>query len=125
MKSNHNLKRVPWHQSGESPDYRFSLANERTFLAWIRTALAFLLAAIALEQLLPSASYGGGKWLLIAILGGFSAFLSVYAYFRWRENEVAMRNQKALGYSRVLGVLALTMLVLTLIVSAICWALYG
>ncbi len=23
---------------GEAPDYRFSLANERTFLAWIRTA---------------------------------------------------------------------------------------
>jgi hypothetical protein len=27
---------------GEAPDYRFSLANERTFLAWIRTALGFL-----------------------------------------------------------------------------------
>ncbi|EDX36625.1 MULTISPECIES: YidH family protein [Shigella] len=29
---------------GEAPDYRFSLANERTFLAWIRTALGFLAA---------------------------------------------------------------------------------
>ncbi len=27
---------------GEAPDYRFSLANERTFLAWIRTSLGFL-----------------------------------------------------------------------------------
>ena len=27
---------------GEAPDPRFTLANERTFLAWIRTALALL-----------------------------------------------------------------------------------
>ena len=31
---------------GEAPDYRFSLANERTFLAWIRTALGFLAAGV-------------------------------------------------------------------------------
>ena len=31
-----------WQDDGKQPDYRFSLANERTFLAWIRTALAVL-----------------------------------------------------------------------------------
>lgn len=31
-----------WRREGRDPDYRFSLANERTFLAWIRTALALL-----------------------------------------------------------------------------------
>src|SRR6185312_1745313 len=35
-----------WHELGEEPDYRFSLANERTFLAWIRTALALMAAAV-------------------------------------------------------------------------------
>ena len=35
---------------GEAPDYRFSLANERTFLAWIRTALGFLAAGVGLDQ---------------------------------------------------------------------------
>lgn len=34
---------------GEAPDYRFSLANERTFLAWIRTALGFLAAGVGLD----------------------------------------------------------------------------
>ena len=29
------------------PDYRFTLANERTFLAWQRTALGLLLAVLA------------------------------------------------------------------------------
>lgn len=38
--------RQKWADEGDTPDYRFSLANERTFLAWIRTALAFLAAAI-------------------------------------------------------------------------------
>jgi putative membrane protein len=38
-----------WHEQGEDPDYRFSLANERTFLAWVRTALAILAGAILLH----------------------------------------------------------------------------
>ena len=39
-----------WHEQGEEPDYRFSLANERTFLAWVRTALAILAGAILLHE---------------------------------------------------------------------------
>lgn len=35
---------------GKEPDYRFSLANERTFLAWIRTALALLAGGMLLYQ---------------------------------------------------------------------------
>ncbi|NMS52334.1 YidH family protein, partial [Vibrio parahaemolyticus] len=32
---------MSWKKQGEDPDYRFTLANERTFLAWVRTALGF------------------------------------------------------------------------------------
>lgn len=46
-------KKIKWRQTGEAPDYRFSLANERTYLAWIRTALALLAGAIAVDQLTP------------------------------------------------------------------------
>jgi putative membrane protein len=38
---------------GEAPDYRFSLANERTFLAWIRTSLGFLAGGVGTDQLAP------------------------------------------------------------------------
>ena len=34
---------------GTEPDPRFTLANERTFLAWIRTSLALLAGGIAIE----------------------------------------------------------------------------
>ena len=37
--------------TGSDPDARFSLANERTFLAWIRTSLALLAGGVALEAL--------------------------------------------------------------------------
>lgn len=35
------------------PDYRFTLANERTFLSWQRTSPGLLAAAVALAQLVP------------------------------------------------------------------------
>ncbi|HET8988949.1 MAG TPA: DUF202 domain-containing protein, partial [Humibacillus sp.] len=39
------------YEHGEDPDPRFSLANERTFLAWVRTSLAFVAAGLAVEAL--------------------------------------------------------------------------
>ena len=39
--------RGKWWLAGKTPDYRFTLANERTFLAWIRTALALMAGAVA------------------------------------------------------------------------------
>lgn len=39
-----------WRREGCEPDYRFSLANERTFLAWIRTSIALLASGVVLEQ---------------------------------------------------------------------------
>ncbi len=39
-----------WWLAGKKPDYRFTLANERTFLAWIRTALALMAGAVGVDQ---------------------------------------------------------------------------
>lgn len=75
---------------GEEPDPRFSLANERTFLAWIRTALALFAAGVALEALsLPIAT----RWRLAAtvvfvVLGLLAA---VQAWLGWARTELAMR----------------------------------
>ena len=44
----------PSEPTEQEPDYRFTLANERTFLAWIRTALALIAGGVAVVQLVPA-----------------------------------------------------------------------
>ncbi|UMX71633.1 DUF202 domain-containing protein [Klebsiella pneumoniae] len=61
--------------TGKDPDYRFS-ANERTFLAWIRTALAFMAAAIGIDQLAEKSGASMVKELLVCALLGITAATS-------------------------------------------------
>jgi putative membrane protein len=78
-------------QEGEEPDPRFTFANERTFLAWHRTALALIGGGLAVSQLLPEFEVPGGRALLgvpLIVLGGLIAFTS---YGRWRANQRALR----------------------------------
>ncbi|MCK5967077.1 YidH family protein [Klebsiella pneumoniae] len=93
---------MSWLTQGKDPDYRFSLANERTFLAWIRTALAFMAAAIGIDQLAENLAPSMVKELLVCALGITAAILAWYAYLRWSGNERAMRDDAALIYPRLL-----------------------
>jgi putative membrane protein len=75
---------------GAEPDPRFSLANERTFLAWIRTALGLLLAGVALEALdVPIQEEIGLTASLIFISLGLLAI--VHAWWSWAATERSMR----------------------------------
>jgi putative membrane protein len=47
---------APLDQGGKALDYRFTLANERTFLAWVRTSLAMIAAGVAVVQFVPGLS---------------------------------------------------------------------
>jgi putative membrane protein len=80
---------------GEDPDPRFTFANERTFLAWNRTALALIGGGLAAGQLLDFDSEL--VRLLVALppiaLGGVLALTS---YRRWEANERAMRMREPL-----------------------------
>jgi putative membrane protein len=80
---------------GEDPDPRFTFANERTFLAWNRTALALIGGGLAAGQLLNFDSQA--VRLLVALppvlLGGVLALTS---YRRWEANERAMRLKQPL-----------------------------
>jgi len=85
-----------WAQEGTDPDYRFSLANERTFLAWIRTALALLAGAVALRQLVPTFRVPGVRTLISLLLGGLGLAIAVTAYRHWAACESAMRHGRTL-----------------------------
>jgi len=65
---------------GHDPDYRFSLANERTFLAWIRTALALLAGGVAVVQLVPAFKFPGGRLTLGVILVVLSLVVGTASY---------------------------------------------
>ena len=65
---------------GEEPDYRFTLANERTFLAWIRTALALAAGGLAVISLLPDLT---GSEVLGVLLLALSFATAATAYRRW------------------------------------------
>jgi inner membrane protein YidH len=74
------------------PDYRFTLANERTFLAWQRTALGLLAAAVAVIQFVPSLSVPGARHALGLMLGALAIAAAIIGIRRWSQTERAMRR---------------------------------
>jgi putative membrane protein len=85
-------------QTGSDPDPRFSFANERTFLAWNRTALALIAAGLAAAQFLKFNLHG--LRLIIAVpLIVLGAALALASYLHWEDSERAMRLRQPLHYS--------------------------
>ncbi|MFD3699333.1 YidH family protein [Streptomyces sp. NPDC058646] len=108
---------------GETPDYRFSLANERTFLAWIRTALALVGGGFAVDQFLPDLRWGVRVGMALALLavGGACALRAVN---HWMRCERAMRRGEDLPLSRFPVVLSLgvgLVAVVMMLVVALGW----
>jgi putative membrane protein len=103
-----------WRQEGAEPDYRFSLANERTFLAWIRTALALLAGGVLLDQFSTRLTPHGVVLALSVMLAVLATVLCGMSYRRWRANEIAMRHARRLPGTLAIPLVAAT----TLAVSA-------
>jgi putative membrane protein len=85
---------------GTEPDPRYTFANERTFLAWSRTALALVVAGLGVVQLLPP--FPGVPWgrhVLGVPLIVFGAVVAVTAYLEWVRNQRAMRLRQPLPQS--------------------------
>jgi len=74
------------------PDYRLIFANERTFLAWQRTALGLLAAAVALVQLVPELTIPGARRVLGVGLAVLAVLTSGMGLLRWQQGDRAMRR---------------------------------
>lgn len=99
--------RPPLRDVGEAPDYRFTLANERTFLAWVRTALAMMAAGVAVVQFIPGLDLvRHALGLMLIFLGGLLAGVS---YLHWERNERAMRLGERLPRSPIPRLVAVTL----------------
>ncbi|MEV6596851.1 DUF202 domain-containing protein [Actinoplanes sp. NPDC051346] len=107
--------------AGEKPDYRFSLANERTFLAWIRTALALVAGGLACAQFLPPLPISHLREIISVVLLLLGGVVAVRAVDHWSRTERAMRLGADLPRSRFPAVLALIVAVgaLLLIVAVL------
>ncbi|MYT72890.1 YidH family protein [Streptomyces sp. cg28] len=108
---------------GDTPDYRFSLANERTFLAWVRTALALIGGGFAVDQFLPDLRWGWRVGLALALLAS-GVLCSLRAVSHWVRCERAMRRGDDLPASRfpaVLSVVVALVAVAMVVVVLVGW----
>ena len=108
---------------GTEPDPRFTFANERTFLAWSRTALALVVAGLGIVQLLPP--FPGVPWgrhVLGVPLIAFGACVAVIAYTEWVRSQRALRHGLPLPRSimpKLMAVVVATMAVVSTVVVLI------
>lgn len=89
-------RKPPLRSVGTDPDYRFTLANERTFLAWLRTGLALLAGAVALASLVHNFGPRPMRITMTAMLLALSLTVTLGAYARWERTERALREQRPL-----------------------------
>lgn len=101
------MRRPRWQTEGREPDYRFTLANERTFLAWIRTALAVLAGGVLLHQFATRIQPRSLLIVLSSGMGLLAAALAASAYHRWKANEIAIRKDEPLPFPIAVPLLAL------------------
>lgn len=89
-------RRPPLRTIGTDPDYRFTLANERTFLAWVRTGLALLAGSVALASLVHDFGPRSLRLSITGFLLVLSLTVTVGAYVRWDRTERALREKRSL-----------------------------
>ncbi|GHB41683.1 membrane protein [Streptomyces umbrinus] len=100
-------------EDGRTPDYRFSLANERTFLAWLRTSLALIGGGFAVDQFLPDLRWAWRAGLALGLLGA-GVLCALRAVNHWVRCEQAMRRGEDLPVSRFPALLSIGVAIVAL-----------
>jgi putative membrane protein len=101
------------------PDYRFSLANERTLLAWIRTALALDVAGLGVVRFAPPLGFPGGRELIGGVLVLLGAVTAWSGYRRFLATDRAMRAGEPIAAPAAPRGLAAALAVISLVILAL------
>jgi putative membrane protein len=106
---------APVHDSppgaDREPDYRMSLAAERTYLAYIRTALALLAGGVAVVGALPDVGYSMLRRVMGIVLVGAGLLVASTARQRWREVDAAIRRGAPLPRAHASVLIAVAVIV--------------
>src|ERR1700712_2657105 len=111
---------MPPSESGSGhPDYRFTLANERTMLAWLRTGLALVAGGVAVATYAPDlgARWGSAAVALPLVVIGLGT--AVAGYRRWRANEAAIRAGLPLPASWLMPTVASALAAVVVVVAVL------
>lgn len=104
---------------GSDPDYRFSLANERTFLAWVRTALGLLAGGVVLLAVLEDVGHPTVRIVTGAALLVLATLLPPLAYRRWAATELALRTHTSLPEPGLLRLVTGGLVIVALLIAAL------
>ncbi|ASF06027.1 hypothetical protein NBRGN_030_00840 [Nocardia brasiliensis NBRC 14402] len=105
-------------EDGEADlDYRFTLANERTFLAWMRTALGLLAGGVAVHTLVQPFRMGGVRRALALSCLVLAVVVAIGAYAHWRRVGVAMRRGQPLPETVLVPILSAGIAVVSILAT--------
>lgn len=110
---------TPRDEVGSDPDYRFSLANERTFLAWVRTALGLLAGGVVLLAVLEDVGHPTVRIVAGAALLALATLLPPLAYRRWAATELALRTHTSLPEPGLLRLVTGGLVIVALLIAAL------
>ncbi|MBF6274289.1 DUF202 domain-containing protein [Nocardia nova] len=100
---------------GPELDYRFTLAGERTFLAWIRTALGLLAGGVAVHELVQPFGHHDIRSALAISCIVLAAVIALGALGRWRMVGAAMREGRPLPHTVMVPILAIGIAVIAVL----------
>ncbi|TDZ97266.1 Inner membrane protein YidH [Mycobacteroides salmoniphilum] len=98
-------------------DYRFTLANERTFLSWIRTALGLLAGGVAVQTLVQPFHHAGVRHVLAASCLALAVVVSIGAYVHWRDVKERMDRDQPLKGTLLVPLLAVSIGLVAILAS--------
>lgn len=90
-----------------APDARFTLAAERTLLAWVRTALGSIAGGVAIVYVAPDVTDAIVETVLGLVMVALGCAIVLLGAWRWRRTDRALRRGEPMpGSSQVIIVVA-------------------